>query len=44
MIPEAYQLASELAAHISSRLEMTVPEDEIGYMAMHVFRLLQQQP
>lgn len=42
MIPEAYELASELAEYISSRLEVTVPEDEIGYMAMHVYRLLQQ--
>lgn len=41
-MPEAYQLASELARYISSRLEVTVPEDEVGYMAMHVFRLLQQ--
>lgn len=40
-IPEAYELASELAASISTRLEVTVPEDEIGYMAMHVFRLLE---
>lgn len=41
-IPEAYELASELAAYIASRLEVTVPEDEVGYMALHVYRLLQQ--
>ncbi|MGM0714158.1 glucose PTS transporter transcription antiterminator GlcT [Brevibacillus parabrevis] len=43
-IPEAYELASELAAYISNRLEVIVPEDEVGYMALHVYRLLQQQP
>jgi transcriptional antiterminator len=41
-LPEAYVLAEELASHIASRLEVTVPEDEIGYMAMHLYRLLQQ--
>jgi len=41
-IPEAYELASELAAYIASRLEVMVPEDEVGYMALHVYRLLQQ--
>lgn len=40
--PEAYAVAEELARHISKRLDMNVPEDEIGYMAMHVFRLTQQ--
>jgi transcriptional antiterminator len=42
MIPEAYELASELAAYISSRFDVNVPEDEIGYMSLHVYRLLQQ--
>lgn len=42
MIPESYQLAEELARHISSRLDTAVPEDEVGYMAMHVFRLTEQ--
>lgn len=41
-IPEAYELAGELAQSISARLEVTVPEDEVGYMAMHVYRLMQQ--
>lgn len=41
-IPEAYELASELASYISSRLEVIVPEDEVGYMALHVYRLSQQ--
>lgn len=41
-MPEAYQLASELAEYISSRLDVTVREDEMGYMAMHMYRLLQQ--
>ncbi|NQF17496.1 PRD domain-containing protein [Brevibacillus sp. HB1.3] len=41
-MPEAYQLATELAQYISTRLEIAVPEDEVGYMALHLYRLLQQ--
>jgi transcriptional antiterminator len=40
--PEAYAVAEKLARHISKRLDMNVPDDEIGYMAMHVYRLTQQ--
>lgn len=38
-LPDSYQLAEELARFIEERLELTVPEDEIGYIAMHLFRL-----
>lgn len=41
-LPEPYALAEKLAELISEKLDVVVPEDEIGYMAMHVFRLLQQ--
>ncbi|WP_232696880.1 PRD domain-containing protein [Brevibacillus daliensis] len=41
MLPEAYQLAEELAELITEKLGVTVSEDEIGYMAMHLFRLFQ---
>lgn len=41
-LPDGYQLAEELARHISARLAVTVPEDEIGYMAIHLHRLLHQ--
>ncbi|MFS0556907.1 glucose PTS transporter transcription antiterminator GlcT [Brevibacillus sp. 179-C9.3 HS] len=40
-MPEAYQLAAELAQYISTRLEISVPEDEVGYMALHLYRLLE---
>ncbi|USG65849.1 transcription antiterminator [Brevibacillus ruminantium] len=43
-IPESYRLAEELAGHIATKLDVIVPEDEIGYMAMHVFRLTNQPP
>lgn len=41
--PEAHQLAEELATFLSERLCVPVPEDEVGYMALHLYRLFQQQ-
>ncbi|RAP24787.1 hypothetical protein C2W64_02794 [Brevibacillus laterosporus] len=41
MLPEAYELASQLGKLISLKLEVKVPDDEVGYMAMHLFRLFQ---
>ncbi|UFJ43404.1 transcription antiterminator [Brevibacillus humidisoli] len=41
LFPEAYQLAASLTAKISQRLQVEVPEDETGYVAMHLQRLLQ---
>ncbi|NGQ96978.1 transcription antiterminator [Brevibacillus sp. SYP-B805] len=41
-LPQAYELAAELGALISEKLDVVVPEDEVGYIAMHLFRLLQQ--
>jgi transcriptional antiterminator len=41
-LPEEYQLARELAQLIAEQLEVDVPDDEIGYLAIHLFRLLQQ--
>nr|WP_231504366.1 transcription antiterminator [Brevibacillus borstelensis] len=41
-IPDSYELAEELARHIASRMDSAVPDDEVGYMAMHVFRLTSQ--
>lgn len=38
-LPESYRLAEELARLISERLDVAVPEDEIGYIAMHLYRL-----
>ncbi len=40
-IPEAYQLARELSGTIADRLGEEVPEDEICFMAMHLYRLMQ---
>lgn len=37
--PEACALAARLARLIESRLERPVPEDEVGYMAIHLERL-----
>lgn len=39
-LPESYQLATELGKLISEKLDVNVPEDEIGYIALHLFRLL----
>nr|WP_276562002.1 PRD domain-containing protein [Brevibacillus halotolerans] len=41
MLPEAYELALQLGELISRKLDVKVPEDEVGYMAMHLFRLFQ---
>ncbi|MBO8164901.1 MAG: transcription antiterminator [Brevibacillus sp.] len=41
LFPEAYQLASSLTALIGQRLDLEVPEEETGYVAMHLQRLLQ---
>ncbi|WP_338028553.1 glucose PTS transporter transcription antiterminator GlcT [Brevibacillus fulvus] len=40
-LPEQYELAVQLASHIAERLETTLPDDEVGYLAMHLFRLVQ---
>ncbi len=42
--PEEYRLASKLGLLIGQRLEKDVPADEIGYMVMHLYRLLQAYP
>jgi transcriptional antiterminator len=39
--PDAYTLAEGLGSLISERLEVVVPEDEIGYIALHLHRMLQ---
>lgn len=36
---DSYQLAQSLSELISERLEVEVPEDEVGYIAMHLYRL-----
>jgi len=41
-MPREYELASELAHLISEKIELAVSADEIGYMAMHLYRVLQQ--
>lgn len=41
-LPKEFQLAEELAKLIEERLDVAVPDGEIGYIAMHLFRLLQQ--
>lgn len=38
-LPDSFKLARQLSQHISERLDVLVPEDEIGYIAMHLFRL-----
>jgi transcriptional antiterminator len=40
-VPEAYLLARDLGKIIAERLNAHVPEDEIGFIAMHLFRLMQ---
>lgn len=39
---DEYKLAEKLAGIISERLEIAVPDDEIGYIAMHLYRLLHE--
>lgn len=41
-MPDAYKLADRLAKIIAKSLDTMVPDDEIGYMAMHLFRLTKQ--
>jgi transcriptional antiterminator len=36
---QEYDLARELADRISTKLELSVPEDEMGYFALHLYRL-----
>lgn len=43
-MPQAYDLATDLGKLITKKLELVVPDDEIGYMAIHLFRMLQQLP
>lgn len=38
---EAYDLALEMGRLMGSYLNMDIPEDEIGYMTMHLYRLFQ---
>lgn len=38
-----YELARELADRISTKLELSVPEDEMGYFALHLYRLNPEQ-
>lgn len=40
--PEAYVLATRLARLIEARLERRVPEEEVGYIAIHLERLRYQ--
>ncbi|ANE46634.1 transcription antiterminator BglG [Paenibacillus swuensis] len=39
---EEYELASEIGAMLADRLQMHVPEDEVGYIMMHLYRLFQE--
>jgi transcriptional antiterminator len=39
-----YALASKLGQVMGQQLNMPVPEDEIGFMAMHLYRLFQHYP
>ncbi|MCR8644728.1 transcription antiterminator [Paenibacillus sp. N1-5-1-14] len=41
-LPEEYVLAKKVSAILGERLELPVPEDEIGYIVMHLYRLFQQ--
>ncbi|RAL24281.1 PRD domain-containing protein [Thermoflavimicrobium daqui] len=38
-LPEEFQLAREIVTLISNRLNVSVTEAEIGYLAMHLYRL-----
>ena len=38
---EEYQLALELSELMKTHLKTEIPEDEIGYMVMHLYRLFQ---
>lgn len=38
-LTQEYELARELACRISTKLELSVPEDEMGYFALHLYRL-----
>ncbi|MFD2615462.1 PRD domain-containing protein [Paenibacillus gansuensis] len=39
---EEYEIASRIAAMLAERLQMEVPEDEVGYIMLHMYRLLQE--
>ncbi|MGC5326825.1 glucose PTS transporter transcription antiterminator GlcT [Brevibacillus sp. SYSU BS000544] len=39
MCGDSYTLAESLSQLITERLEIAVPEDEVGYIAMHLYRL-----
>ncbi|MCZ8516007.1 PRD domain-containing protein [Paenibacillus filicis] len=41
---EEYKLADELARMMEEHLNMKVPEDEIGYLVMHLYRLFESFP
>ncbi|WP_442603240.1 PRD domain-containing protein [Paenibacillus sp. KN14-4R] len=40
-LPEEYVLAKKVSVILGDRLETPVPEDEIGYIVMHLYRLFQ---
>lgn len=43
-IPTAYDLAKEIVSKISTALETEVPKIEVGYLAMHMDRILSDSP
>ncbi|MEF2246698.1 PRD domain-containing protein [Paenibacillus sp. IITD108] len=42
--PKLFALATQITGLIKEELDVTVSEDEIGYLAVHLHRLLQVQP
>lgn len=42
--PEAYALAEKIAEHISQRLSKRVSPAEIGYLAIHLIKLMNMRP
>ena len=41
---EEYALAFKLSQLMQKQLKMEIPEDEVGFMAMHLYRLFQHYP
>lgn len=39
MIPDVYPIAEALCASIAEKLGASVPEDEVGYLALHLYRM-----
>lgn len=41
-LPEEYEIANKLCEIMEEKLQVEIPEDEIGYITMHLYRLFQQ--